>query len=125
MSDTNKLHFCDNLRILGGARASTCYLLSAIALSLSLLAVTGCSSSQKLRDAIMLPCNDSAYQAIRVKQVEQMTEREFQYYLAKDSECDRAQRDVIVIDETSKASRTAVIASILVGIVTTIITITR
>jgi hypothetical protein len=87
--------------------------------------LSGCASSQKIKDAVMLPCNDSAYQAIKLKPIEQMSEREFQYYLSKDAECDRAQRDVIVIDETSKASRTAVIASILIGVITTIITITR
>ena len=52
------------------------------------------------------PCEDERYLSINKKQLDEMSEREYQYFLLKDEECSNYQKGIVKLSSTVKSDST-------------------
>ena len=63
----------------------------AILIATSVLAIHG----HALAEGFQSPCDDPLFQELKKKPLEQMTEREFQYFMQKDRQCSGAEARLV------------------------------
>ena len=83
-----------------------------------LLACTGCYAPRQT--AQVSPCKDPQYLTLTVKNINDMTEREFQYFTAKRRECEEFQARQSAVEAVGNMSTAYTVIAVL-GIVATLI----
>lgn len=96
-----------------------------VALAAFALAPAAAGAQEAPRDtASTNPCADSQYTALRGKALDQMSEREYAYFLQRDRACTEHQRTITATAPARQAvekSDTALAASLFIGFISLIV----